>query len=162
MTAFNAAHPNTGSPAGWQQGLPDLSVQQTIEDIKFVADNECIGIYIDGVWEHWATQGPQFYVMTQLLWDPNADANEILDDYYTRGFGPVKPPSWTPNAQTAAWWPPSGAHNAWIALIIRSEDSRPASQRRPHPQPLRLHKTATTTSPTRNSTSPIYQLRHHR
>ena len=81
--------PNTGSPAGWQQGLPDLSVQQTIDDIEFVADNECIGIYIDGVWEHWATQGPQLYVMTHLLWNPDANAKDILDDYYQRGFGPA-------------------------------------------------------------------------
>jgi hypothetical protein len=81
--------PNTGSPAGWQQGLPDLSVQQTIDDIGFVADNGCIGIYIDGVWEHWATQGPQFYVMAQLLWNPRANADDILNDYYRRGFGPA-------------------------------------------------------------------------
>jgi hypothetical protein len=81
--------PNTGSPAGWQQGLPDLSVQQTIDDIEFVTANKCIGIYIDGVWEHWATQGPQFYVMAQLLWNPEADADDILDDYYRRGFGPA-------------------------------------------------------------------------
>ena len=62
--------PNTGSPAGWQQGLPDLSVAQTIEDIEYFAENQGVGIYIDSVWEHWATQGPQYYVMAHLLWDP--------------------------------------------------------------------------------------------
>ena len=41
--------PNTGSPAGWQQGLPDLSTTQTIENLKSVASNHCIGIYIDSV-----------------------------------------------------------------------------------------------------------------
>lgn len=81
--------PNTGSPAGWQHGLPDLSVQQTIADLKFVAENHCLGIFIDSVWEHWATQGPQYYVMSQLLWDPAADAEAILDDYYRRAFGPA-------------------------------------------------------------------------
>jgi hypothetical protein len=88
-----AAHvmwrPNTGSPAGWQQGLPDLSITQTIDNLKFVADNHCIGIFIDAVWEHWATQGPQYYVMAQLIWNPQQDAQAVLDDYYRRGFGPA-------------------------------------------------------------------------
>lgn len=81
--------PNTGSPAGWQQGLPDLHIRQTVEDLKAVAAANCIGIYIDSVWEHWATQGPLYYVMAQLVWDPGRDAEAVLDDYYRRGFGPA-------------------------------------------------------------------------
>ena len=84
--------PNTGSPAGWQQGLPDLSMQQTIRDLKDVAAAHCEGIFIDGVWEHWATHGPQYYVMAQLVWNPAADADAVLDDYYQRAFGPAAPP----------------------------------------------------------------------
>ncbi|MCA1809894.1 MAG: DUF4838 domain-containing protein [Lentisphaerae bacterium] len=34
--------------------MPDIPVKQTIKDIRFAADNHCIGIYIDMVWEHWA------------------------------------------------------------------------------------------------------------
>jgi len=83
--------PNTGSPAGWQQGLPDLHVAQTIRDFKDVAAANCIGIYIDGVWEHWATVGPLYYIMAQLAWDPAADADAILTDYYDRAFGPAAP-----------------------------------------------------------------------
>lgn len=81
--------PNTGSPAGWQQGLPDLSVTQTISNIQFAARNHCIGIYIDAVWEHWATHGPQYYVMTQLIWNPALDGQNVLADYYQRAFGPA-------------------------------------------------------------------------
>lgn len=81
--------PNTGSPAGWQQGLPDLSVQQTIRDLKAVAAAHCEGIFIDSVWEHWATQGPQYYVMAQIVWNPQVDAQAVLDDYYQRAFGPA-------------------------------------------------------------------------
>lgn len=81
--------PNTGSPAGWQQGLPDLHVTQTIRDFKDVAAANCIGIYIDGVWEHWATVGPLYYIMAQLAWNPAADADAILADYYSRAFGPA-------------------------------------------------------------------------
>ncbi|MEX2577673.1 MAG: DUF4838 domain-containing protein [Verrucomicrobiales bacterium] len=84
--------PNTGSPAGWQQGLPDLSVAQTVEDMRLVASGGCIGIYIDSVWEHWATHGPQYYIMGQLAWNPEADAEAILADYYARAFGPAGEP----------------------------------------------------------------------
>jgi hypothetical protein len=83
--------PNTGSPAGWQQGLPDLHVAQTIRDFKDVAAANCIGIYIDGVWEHWATVGPLYYIMAQLAWNPAADAESALADYYSRAFGPAAP-----------------------------------------------------------------------
>ncbi len=83
--------PNTGSPAGWQQGLPDIHVAQTIRDFKDVAAANCIGIYIDGVWEHWSTVGPLYYIMAQLAWNPAADAEAILTDYYTRAFGPAAP-----------------------------------------------------------------------
>ncbi len=81
--------PNTGSPAGWQHGLPDLSVQQTAEDLKFAVENRCVGIYIDSVWEHWATQGPQYYLMAHHVWDPRSDPEAILQDYYQRAFGPA-------------------------------------------------------------------------
>jgi hypothetical protein len=83
--------PNTGSPAGWQQGLPDLSIQQTIQDLKDVAAANCEGIFIDSVWEHWATQGPQYYVMSQLIWNPALDGETVLKDYYERAFGSAAP-----------------------------------------------------------------------
>lgn len=83
--------PNTGSPAGWQQGLLDIHVAQTIRDFKDVAAANSIGIYIDGVWEHWATVGPLYYIMAQLAWNPATDAQAILSDYYTRAFGPAAP-----------------------------------------------------------------------
>lgn len=84
--------PNTGSPAGWQQGLPDLAVQQTIRDLKDVAAAHCEGTFVDSVWEHWATQGPQYYMMAQLVWNPQVDAQAVLDDYYQREFGPAATP----------------------------------------------------------------------
>ncbi|MES2594898.1 MAG: DUF4838 domain-containing protein [Verrucomicrobiota bacterium] len=83
--------PNTGSPAGWQQGLPDIHIAQTVRDLKDVAAARCEGIFIDGVWEHWSTQGPLYYVMAQLVWDPSADAHRILSDYYQRAFGRAAP-----------------------------------------------------------------------
>ncbi|MCA1809936.1 MAG: DUF4838 domain-containing protein [Lentisphaerae bacterium] len=81
--------PNTGSPAGSQQGQPDVFFQQVIDDWKMVAESGCIGIWIDMIWEHWATQGPQYYLMAQLTWNPYQDGWSVLEDYYRRGFGPA-------------------------------------------------------------------------
>lgn len=81
--------PNVDSSGGWHQGQPDIALQQAIDDMKYVAERNIIGIYIDSVWEHWGTQGPLYYVMGQLAWNPSRDGNAILNDYYQRGFSPA-------------------------------------------------------------------------
>ncbi len=83
--------PNTGDPAGWQKGLPDVPLRRNAEAIKFAAEHGGMGISVDMVWEHWATQGPLYYLGTQLVWDPKKDVDEIMDDYYQRAFGPAAP-----------------------------------------------------------------------
>ena len=37
----------------------------------------------------WSTQGLQVYLMAKLTYDPSLDGHAILEDYYTRGFGPA-------------------------------------------------------------------------
>ncbi len=81
--------PNTGSPVGAQQGQPDIFLQEIIEDWRMIAEAGCIGIWIDMIWEHWSTQGVQYYLMAQLTWNPWQDGQAVLDDYYSRGFGPA-------------------------------------------------------------------------
>ena len=81
--------PNLGGRAGWQQGQLDVPITSAINDIKYVADLGVMAFYFDRIWEHWGTQGPLYYVITQLVWDPSQDAQAILDDYYQRGFGPA-------------------------------------------------------------------------
>lgn len=78
--------PNTGSPAGWQQGQPDVPFTRTIEDMRFAAEHNAMGMFIDTVWGHWATKGPMYYLLARLAWNPYADGQAILDDYYQRGF----------------------------------------------------------------------------
>lgn len=67
--------------------MPNIPIRQTIEDFRFAADNHCIGVHVDMVWEHWATRGPLYYVMAQMAWDPRQDGEALLEDYYQRGFG---------------------------------------------------------------------------
>ncbi len=81
--------PNLWYWAGGVWGLPEVAMTKTIEDFRFLAENHCIGLVVDSAWEHWATQGPQYYLMAQLAWDPFQDGQAVLEDYYRRGFGPA-------------------------------------------------------------------------
>ncbi len=66
---------------------PNIPISQTIEDIRFVADNQSIGIFVDTVWENWATRGPLYYILSQMAWNPQQDGAALMEDYYNRGFG---------------------------------------------------------------------------
>ncbi|MCA1808039.1 MAG: DUF4838 domain-containing protein [Kiritimatiellia bacterium] len=89
--------PNTGSAGGWQQGQPDVPLSRTAESFKFAAAHGCIGIFVDTIWEYWATQGPLYYLVAHLAWNPDTDPRALMDDYYQRGFGPAAP-------QLQAYW----------------------------------------------------------
>ena len=89
--------PNLWYWSGGVWGLPEVAMQKTIEDFRFLAQNSCVGITVDMTWGHWATQGPQYYVMAQLAWDPLQDGRALLQDYYRRGFGGAA-------EQIAAYW----------------------------------------------------------
>jgi len=89
LTKNQVWRPNTGNPAGWQNGLPDAPIERVMESFQFAIDHHCVGISIDGIWENWATQGPLYYVLAQKTWDPSKDWRVVLDDYFGRGFGPA-------------------------------------------------------------------------
>lgn len=74
---------------GGQPGLPRTHLKRTIEDFKWLANHNWMGIFIDTNHEDWATCGPQYYLMALMAWDPNRDGHVIMDDYYRRGFGPA-------------------------------------------------------------------------
>ncbi|MGM0378066.1 MAG: DUF4838 domain-containing protein [Bacteroidota bacterium] len=76
--------PNT--PGYLNIGYPYFSIDQTIKDLKLVGEKNAIGITIDGMLEHWGTQGPLYYFMGQLAWDPSKDAEKLVNDYFNRGF----------------------------------------------------------------------------
>ncbi|MFA7159909.1 MAG: DUF4838 domain-containing protein, partial [Kiritimatiellia bacterium] len=80
--------PNTGDPARWRTGgPPDITGAGDI--FKIMAARGILGISIDQVWMWWGTQGPQYYLMAQLAWNPERTIDEIMDDYYKSGFGPA-------------------------------------------------------------------------
>ncbi|MFN2352656.1 MAG: DUF4838 domain-containing protein [Kiritimatiellia bacterium] len=89
LTDLHYWRPNVGAPVGGQWGMPDVPLRRTMEDLKFAAENGWMGIYIDYIREYWSTQGPLYYLMAQLTWNPQADGEAILKDYYRRAFGPA-------------------------------------------------------------------------
>ena len=89
--------PNLGSPAGLSWGMPDVAMTQAGEDFRFVAEHRGIGLYFDLFWQHWANQGPHYYALVHLAWNPQADVAAVMDDYYERGFGPAA-------ADVKAYW----------------------------------------------------------
>lgn len=89
--------PNIGSPAGLSWGMPDVAMTQASEDFRFAAEHHCLGLYFDLFWLHWSTQGPHYYTLAHLAWDPQTDVAALMDDYYERGYGPAA-------ADVKAYW----------------------------------------------------------
>ena len=81
--------PNLGSQAGLRWGMPDVAMTQAGEDFRFVADRNGTGLFFDLHWFHWSTQGPQYYALAHLAWDPYTDINALMDEYYQRAYGPA-------------------------------------------------------------------------
>ncbi len=82
--------PNIGNPVGFRWGLPDVAFNQIFEDFKLVADNKCKGVFFDAYPLHWSTQGIQYYLASQLSWNPNLNKEAALNDYFARLYGPAK------------------------------------------------------------------------
>ncbi|MFN2352818.1 MAG: DUF4838 domain-containing protein, partial [Kiritimatiellia bacterium] len=83
--------PNLGNAFGWQWGMPDIALRQAGEDFRFVADNGAIGLFFDMIWDHWGNQGPHYYLIAHLAWNPYTDVDELMSDYYRRMYGPAAP-----------------------------------------------------------------------
>jgi hypothetical protein len=81
--------PNLGDPVGLTWGFYDVAFSQSFENFKFVADNNCKGIYFDLFREHWSTQGIQYYVDAQLAWNPYLNKEALMNDYFSRLYGPA-------------------------------------------------------------------------
>lgn len=88
--------PNVDDATGLWRGLPDVDFEQIADDYRFVTGLGAIGTF-SALPQHWATQGPMYYLIAQLAWDPDQDADDVLEDYFQRGFGPAAD-------ELAAYW----------------------------------------------------------
>jgi hypothetical protein len=81
--------PNLGNPAGLSWGMPDVAIRQMAEGFRFAAETQCRGLYFDMFWYHWSTQGPLYYALVHLAWNPHTDVVALMNDYYERAYGPA-------------------------------------------------------------------------
>ncbi|MCX6960188.1 MAG: DUF4838 domain-containing protein, partial [Verrucomicrobia bacterium] len=84
-----AWRPNLSSAAGWKAGFPNSAPRRAIEDLRFAAEHGVVSLAIDYIFGSWAGQGPHYYMLAQMAWNPYADGEAILADYYRRAFGPA-------------------------------------------------------------------------
>ncbi len=89
--------PNMPGAGGSYYGLPDVPFGRVMESLRHVVKNNCTGIALSIFENSWPTQGPLYYLLAHLVWNPDQDGYKILDDYYRRGFGPAA-------GQLKAYW----------------------------------------------------------
>lgn len=102
--------PNFWYWGGGLMGLPEIAMQATIEDFRFLGKSGTMAIFADSLWEHWGTMAPQYYVMAQMTWDPNQDGEAVLADFYQRGFGEAA------DEMAAYWSHLERASRAYLAM----------------------------------------------
>lgn len=75
---------------GGLHALPRAPLQRMASDFRFAARNGMVGTDYDSLSGQWLAQGPVYYVLSQLHWDPEASAEELFDGYYA-AFGAAAP-----------------------------------------------------------------------
>lgn len=77
---------------GRRQGTLGHFCHKLAEDFHHIAHNKCVGTDFDSCVHNWATQGLNYYVLAKLHWNPDLDADKVIDDYCRSGFGDAAEP----------------------------------------------------------------------
>jgi len=56
-------------------------------DIPYLKNKGCIGINLESL-ENWEIYGPHLYQSIRLAYDPSADSDAMMADYFTKFYGP--------------------------------------------------------------------------
>ncbi len=59
-------------------------------DIPYLKEKGCIGINLETL-ANWQIYGPHIYLSIRLAYDPAADADAVMDDFYSKFYGPAAP-----------------------------------------------------------------------
>lgn len=68
-------------------GFPLLHMHEMAKDLRYCAETGMIGSDYDSMIHHWATNGLNYFVLGEMLWDPSKDVDDIIDEYCRLGFG---------------------------------------------------------------------------
>ncbi len=71
------------------EGAPCVVSHQLAEDLQFQVKNGLQATDYDCLQGYWATTGPGYYVLARMLWDTDADPDQILAEFY-ESFGPME------------------------------------------------------------------------
>lgn len=74
---------------GGGMGFPQNFARALGRDVaRFAAEGLTVTDF-DCQYQHWALKGLTYYVLAEMLADPTADPDAIIDDYCVAGFGPA-------------------------------------------------------------------------
>lgn len=76
----------------WSLDRPPTDFKQLLEKIPYYRDNG-VRVFTAEASDGWGARGLLYYVAGRLLWDPDADVNELLTDFYDQAFGPAAGPA---------------------------------------------------------------------
>lgn len=74
---------------GGGMGFPQNFARALGRDVGVMADKGLTVTDFDCQYQHWALKGLTYYVLAEMLADPDADPDAIIDDYCAAGFGPA-------------------------------------------------------------------------
>ena len=74
---------------GGGMGFPMNFARALARDVARFADQGLTVTDFDCQYQHWALKGLTYYVLAEMLADPDADPDAIIDDYCAAGFGPA-------------------------------------------------------------------------
>jgi hypothetical protein len=78
-------------PWVWNQEAPATWSQKVWDRIKMFY-GEGVSAYTAEGGDSWGSAGLTYYVGSQLAWDPTQSIPDILNDFYTKAFGPASVP----------------------------------------------------------------------
>lgn len=70
-----------------QGAFPLIYVTELAKDLKYFASTGMVGGDFDTMPHNYATEGLNYYVLAQLMWDPAGKVEDIIDDFCKSGFG---------------------------------------------------------------------------
>ncbi len=74
---------------GGGMGFPQNFARALGRDVAAMADRGLTVTDFDCQYQHWALKGLTYYVLAEMLAEPDADPDAIIDDYCQAGFGPA-------------------------------------------------------------------------
>ena len=74
---------------GGGMGFPQNFARALGQDVAAMADRGLTVTDFDCQYQHWALKGLTYYVLAEMLAEPDADPDAIIDDYCQAGFGPA-------------------------------------------------------------------------